>query len=110
MLLIDMNLRIGKVKNCNDKILVSSSSFKIRTNLKINLDGEKNKPDVKPKKDPDIKSIKEQKQDIKIIRTKPKAYSFIQIMILILKSRFRDIGLICVDIKMVNQKMVYLFY
>ena len=39
-----------------------------------------------------------------------KAYSFIQIMILILKSRVRDIGLICVDIEMVNQKMVYLLF
>ena len=37
-----------------------------------------------------------------------KAYSFIQIMILILKSRFRDIGMICFDIKMFNQKMVCL--
>ena len=72
MLLSDMNLRIGKVKNYNNKILVSSPSFKIETNLKINLDGEKDKPDVKPKKEPDIKSNKEQKQDIKIIRTKPK--------------------------------------
>ena len=67
-----MNLRIGKVKNYNNKILVSSPSFKIGTNLKINLDGEKDKPDVKPEKEPDIKSNKEQKQDIKIIRTKPK--------------------------------------
>ena len=68
----DVNLRIGKVKNYNNKILVSPPSFKIGTNLKINLDGEKDKPDVKPKKEPDIKSNKEQKQDIKIIRTKPK--------------------------------------
>ena len=52
-----MNLRIGKVKNYNIKILISSPSFKIGTNLKINLDGEKDKPDVK--------SNKEQKQDIK---------------------------------------------
>ena len=36
------------------------------------IDGEKDKPDVKPKKEPDIKSNKEQKQDIKIIRIKPK--------------------------------------
>ena len=71
MLPSDMNLRIGRVKNYNNKILVSSS-FKIGTNLKINLHGEKDKPDVKPKKEPDIKSNKEQKQDVKIIRTKPK--------------------------------------
>ena len=68
----NMNLRIGKVKNYNNKILISSPSFKIGTNLKINLNEEKDKPDVKQKKQPDIKSNKEQKQDIKIIRTKPK--------------------------------------
>ena len=67
----DMNLRIGKVKNYNNKILISSPSFNIGTNLKVNLDGEKDKPDAKLKKEPDIKSNKEQKQDIKIIRTKP---------------------------------------
>ena len=47
MLPSDMNLRIGKVKNYNNKILILSPSFKIGTNLKINLDGEKDKPDVK---------------------------------------------------------------
>ena len=57
MLPSDMNLHIGKVKNYNNKILISSPSFKIGTNLKINVDGEKDKPDVK--------SNKEQKQDIK---------------------------------------------
>ena len=62
MLPSDMSLRIGKVKNYNNKILVSSSSFKIGTNLKFNLDGEKDKPDVKPKKEPDIKSNKEHEQ------------------------------------------------
>ena len=72
MLPSDMNLRIGKVKNYNNKILISSPRFKIGTNLKINLNDEKDKPDVKPKKEPDIKSNKEQKQDIKIIRTKAK--------------------------------------
>ena len=46
--------------------MVSSSSFKIGTNLKINLDGEKDKPDVKPKNEHDIKSNKEHKQDVKI--------------------------------------------
>ena len=65
MLLSDMNLHIGKVKNYNNKILIASPSFKIGTNLKINLDGEKDKPDVKPKKEPDIKSNKEHKQDTK---------------------------------------------
>ena len=75
MLPSDMNLRIGKVKNYNNKILISSPSFKIGTNLKINLDEEKDKPDVKSKTEPDIKSNKEQKQDIKIIRTKPNTES-----------------------------------
>ena len=81
MLPSDMNLWIGKVKNYNNKILVSSPSFKIGTNLKISLNGEKDKPDIKPKKEPDIKSNKEHKQDtkpnvelkqdVKMIRTKP---------------------------------------
>ena len=75
MLPSDMNLRIGKVKNYNNKILISSPSFKIGTNLKINLAGEKDKSDVKPKNEPDIKSNKERKQDIKIIRTKPNTES-----------------------------------
>ena len=79
MLPSDMNLRIGNVRNYNNKIRISSSSFKIGTNVKINLDGEKDKPDVKPKgeeivktkpdvkqrKEPDVKSNKECKQDVK---------------------------------------------
>ena len=74
-----MNLRIGNVRNYNNKLLISSPSFKIGTNLKINLDGEKDKPDVKSKevemvkskpdvkekKEPDVKSNKEHKQDVK---------------------------------------------
>ena len=51
MLLSDLNLRIGKVKNYSNKILISSLNFKIETNLKINLDGEKDKPDVKSNKE-----------------------------------------------------------
>ena len=79
MLLSDMNLGIGKVKNYNNKILISSPSFKIGTNLKINLDGEKDKPDVKfkevemvktkpdvmQKKEPNIEPNKKRKQDVK---------------------------------------------
>ena len=71
MLPSDMNLRIGKVKNYNNKILISSSSFKIGTNLKINLDEEKDKPDVKPKGEgivktkPNTDANKERKQDVK---------------------------------------------
>ena len=53
MLPSDMNLRIGNVRNYNNKILISSPSFKIGTNVKVNIDGEqaklKDKPDVKPK-------------------------------------------------------------
>ena len=72
MLLSDMNLRIGKVKNYNNKILISSPSFKIGTNLKINIDGEqvklKDKPDVESKEvktEPDVKLNKKHKQDAK---------------------------------------------
>ena len=75
MLPSDMNLWIGNVRNYNNKILISSSSFKIGTNLKINLNGEKDKPDVKPKGEgivkpkPDVKQKKEpnkeHKQDVK---------------------------------------------
>ena len=70
MLPSDMNLRIANVRNYNNKILISSPSFKIGTNLKINLsssdrrldgDEEKDKPDIKSKKvemvktEPDVK-------------------------------------------------------
>ena len=95
MLPSNMNLRIGKVKDYNNKILISSPSFKIETNLKINLDGEqaklkdkpdfkskevkiaKSEPDVKQKKEPDVKSnidVKPNiklKHDVKMIRVKP---------------------------------------
>ena len=83
MLPNDMNLRIGNVRNYNNKILISSPSFKIGTNLKINLDDDdtkvvktdkldvKHKPDIKPNKGdkqdvkPVIKPNKEHKQDVK---------------------------------------------
>ena len=81
MLPSDMNLRIGNVRNYNNKILISSPSFKIGTNVKVNLlssenrklndDGEqaklKDKPDVKPKvkTKPDVEPNKEHKQDVK---------------------------------------------
>ena len=99
MLPSDMNLRIGNVRNYNNKILISSPSFKIGTNVKINIDGEqaklkdkpdvkskeiemvKSKPDLKQKKEPDVKSNEEHKQDVKpninlkhdvkMIKTKP---------------------------------------
>ena len=81
MLPSDMNLRIERVKNYNNKILISSPSFKIGINLKINLDGEKDKPDVKSKEvemvktepdvkpkvitKPNIKPNEKHKQDVK---------------------------------------------
>ena len=89
MLPSDMNLRIGNVRNYNNKILISSPSFKIGTNVKVNIDGEqvklKDKPDIKSKEvdnrrlmvksepdfkskvktKPDVKSNKEHKQDVK---------------------------------------------
>ena len=71
MLPSDMNLRIGNVRNYNNKILISSPSFKIGTNLKINLDVKskevKTEPDVNPKviTKPNIKPNKEHKQDVK---------------------------------------------
>ena len=71
MLPSDMNLRIGKIKNYNNENLISKPGFNLGTNLKTNLDGEKDKPDVKPKGEgivktkPNIKSNKEQIQDIK---------------------------------------------
>ena len=85
MLPSDMNLRIGNIRNYNNKILISSPSFKIGTNVKVNLDGEqakfKDKPDVKSKEvemiktEPDVKpkvttkpiieSDKKHKQDVK---------------------------------------------
>ena len=78
MLPSDMNLRIGNVRNYNNKILISSPDFMIGTNLNINLDGDntkvsdvKHKPDIKPNKGdkqdakPVIKPNKEHKQDVK---------------------------------------------
>ena len=84
MLPSDMNLRIGNVRNYNNKILISSPNFNIGTNLKVNLDDDDTKvaktdkldvkPDIKPNKEhkqdvkpnrPDIKQNKEHKQDVK---------------------------------------------
>ena len=87
MLPSDMNLRIGNIRNYNNKILISSPNFNIGTNLKVNLDDDdtkvaktdkldvkhkvKDKPDIKPNKGdkqdvkPVIKPNKEHKQDVK---------------------------------------------
>ena len=78
MLPSDMNLRIGNIRNYNNKILISSPSFKIGTNVKVNLDVKskevdnrrlmvKSEPDVKPKliTKPNIKPNEKHKQDVK---------------------------------------------
>ena len=88
MLPSDMNLRIGNVRNYNNKILISSPSFKIGTNLKINLLSSENQrlnvdvkskevdnrrlmvktePDVKPQviTKHNIESNEKRKQDVK---------------------------------------------
>ena len=53
MLPSNMNLQIGKVEDYNNKILISSPSFKIGTNLKINLDV-KSKEVAMVKTEPDV--------------------------------------------------------
>ena len=78
-----MNLQIGNVRNYNNKILISSPSFKIGTNVKINLlssdrrlNGDvkskeveivKSEPDVKSKvkTKPNIEPNEKHKQDVK---------------------------------------------
>ena len=74
MLPSDMNLRIGNVRNYNNKILISSPSFKIGTNVKVNIDVKskeiemvKTEPDVKPKviTKPNIEPNEKCKQDVK---------------------------------------------
>ena len=71
MLPSDMNLRIGNVRNYNNKILISSPSFKIGTNVKVNINVKskeiKTEPDVEPKvkTKPDVELNKEHKQDVK---------------------------------------------
>ena len=64
MLPSNMNLRIGKVKNYNNKILISSPSLKIGTNLKINIDGEQ----AKLKDKPDVMS-----KEVEMVKTEPDA-------------------------------------
>ena len=69
MLPSDMNLQIGNVRNYNNKIPISSPSFKIGTNVKINLDVKpkevemlKTEPDVKPKDEGILKTKPDVKQ------------------------------------------------
>ena len=79
-----MNLRIGNVRNYNNKIPISSPSFKIGTNVKVNLLSSENRrlnDDVKSKEvdnrrlmvktepkvitKPNTRPNKEHKQDVK---------------------------------------------
>ena len=60
----DMNLRIGKVKNYNNKIMVSKPGFSLGTNLKINLDFDDTK--VAKTDKPDVKS-----KEVEMIKTEP---------------------------------------
>ena len=62
MLPSDMNLRMGNIRNYNNKILISSPSFKIGTNVKINLDGEQ----AKLKDKLGVKS-----KEVKIVKSEP---------------------------------------
>ena len=65
MLPSDMNLRIGKVKGYNNKILISTPSFKIGTNLKINLNGEQAKLKDKPESP--------KSKEVEMVKTEPDA-------------------------------------
>ena len=74
MLPSDMNLRIGNVRNYNNKILISSPSFKIGSNVEISCDVKskevemvKTEPDVKLKviAKPNIKPNEKHEQDVK---------------------------------------------
>ena len=67
MLPSDMNLQIGNIRNYNNKILISSPSLNIGTNLKVNLDDDDTKVAKTDKLDvkPDIKPNKGDKQDVK---------------------------------------------
>ena len=58
-----MNLRIGKIRRYNNKILIASPSFKIGTNLKINLNGEQ----AKLKDEPEVKS-----KEVEMVKSEPK--------------------------------------
>ena len=64
-----MNLQIGKVKGYNNKILISTPSFRIGTNLKINLNGEraklKDKPEVKSKEVDNRRLMVKSEPDVK---------------------------------------------
>ena len=64
MLPSDINLRIGNVINYNNKMLISSPSFKIGTNARINLNV-KSKEVEMVKTEPVVKPKVETKSDVK---------------------------------------------
>ena len=74
MLPSDMNLRIGNVRNYNNKILISSPSFKIGTNVKVNIDGEQ----VKLKDEPAVKS-REVDNRMLMVKTEPEVITKLNI-------------------------------
>ena len=66
-----MNLWIRKVKDYNNKILISSPSFKIGTNLKINLNV-KSKEAEMVKTEPDVIELDKRRLNVKPkVKTKP---------------------------------------
>ena len=75
MLPSDMNLRIGNVRNYNNKILISSPSFKIGTNVKINLDVKSKEVDnrrLMVKTEPDVIELNKRRLNVKPkVITKP---------------------------------------
>ena len=86
MLPSNMNLRIGNIRNYNNKILISSPSFKIGTNVKVNIDVKskeiKTEPDVKPKviTKPDVEPNKDVKPNIKFDQDvkKPDLFNYVE--------------------------------
>ena len=71
MLPSDMNLRIGNVRNYNNKILISSPSFKIGSNVKVNMDV-KSKEVEMVKTEPDVIELDKRRLNVKPkVKTKP---------------------------------------
>ena len=77
MLPSDMNLRIGNVRNYNNKILISSPSFKIGTNVKVNLLSSENRrlnddgEQANIKVEPEVKSKEVDNQRL-MVKSEPK--------------------------------------
>ena len=75
MLPSDMNLQIGNVRNYNNKILISSPSFKIGTNVKVNIDVKSKEVDnrrLMVKTEPDVIELEKRRLNVKSkVITKP---------------------------------------